>query len=126
NAVTDFRIVTPCNPITNTRGGDTGGCGFSLDQSNWSSVAQVNRGGDPVTVTVRATANGSCVAASASRRMLFAQEDLIGGVYYWQSAVVNNQPGRAGGIFRYDFGRPDLPPAAFLESGTANNNRCIG
>jgi hypothetical protein len=126
NAATDVRIETRCNPVTNTRGVSTGGCGFTLDMDNWRFVSSVNRGGDPVHVTVCATSSGACVGTSATRDVLFATEDLIGGIYYWQSVKVGDTPGKAGGIYRYDFGREDVAPEAFIRSSTATNNRCIG
>jgi hypothetical protein len=126
NASTDVRISTRCNPITNTRGGATGGCGFVLDMANWHYVADVNRGGDPVEVTIRATPDGMCVGKSATREISFATEDLLGAIYYWQSVTVMGTPGRAGGIYRYDFGREDIAPEPFLESSPTTGNRCIG
>jgi hypothetical protein len=126
NKSTNVRFITQCNAITNTRGVATPGCGFTLDMNDWQSVAAVNRGGDPVHVTVRATPNGSCIATSASRDILFASEDLNGAIYYWQSVTVGGVPGKAGGIYRYDFGRADIAPEAFLESSPTTNNRCIG
>jgi hypothetical protein len=125
NNATDVRFITGCTAISNTRMGATGGCGFTLDANDWHFIAEVNRGGDPLHVKVRAT-SGTCVGQSASRDMLFASEDLIGAIYYWQSVTVDGVPGKAGGIYRYDFGRPDLPPEAFLASSPATNNRCIG
>src|SRR5262249_649515 len=35
NHATDVRIVTKCNPITNTRMMPTAGCGFVLDATDW-------------------------------------------------------------------------------------------
>jgi hypothetical protein len=126
NARTDVRFITRCNPISNTRGIASGGCGFALSADDWHAIADVNRGGDPVQINVRATVGSGCVASSASRAMLFATEDLIGGIYYWQSVKVGGVPGKAGGIYRYDFGRPDLPAEPFLESSPSTNNRCVG
>ncbi len=127
NAATDVRLITRCDPVTNTRGIDTGGCGFSLSEAQWRWIADVNRGGDPLHVTVRATPDdASCVAASDTRDILFATEDVQGAVYYWQSVTVGGDPGRAGGIYRFDFGRRDVAPEAFLESSPTTGNRCYG
>ncbi len=125
NAGTDVRFETMCNAITNTRGTATGGCSFDLDPTDWNFVANINRGGDPVTVTVRGVpADLSCVAGSNSRVINYAQEDLSGGIYYWQSVTQNGVAGTTGGIFRKDFGNPDPTPEPFLTPG--NLNKCVG
>jgi hypothetical protein len=126
NAVTDVRMITRCSTITDTRGVLTAGCGYTLDTQRWQYVASVNRGGDPVHVTVRATPDGVCVGSSATRQIEFATEDLVGAIYYWQSVTVSGVPGKAGGIYRYDFGRADIAPEAFLQSNATNGNRCVG
>ncbi len=127
NAATDVRLITRCNKITNTRGIDTGGCGFSLTEAQWQWIADVNRGGNPLRVTVRAApADASCVAASDTRDILFTTEDVQGAVYYWQSVTVDGEPGRAGGIYRFDFGRRDVAPEPFLESSATTSHRCYG
>jgi hypothetical protein len=126
NKVTDVRVVQTCVPITDSRGVVTSGCGYSLSQSVWDYVAQSNRGGDPVTITVRAAdATGACIAASAKRSVFFAQEDINGGIYYWQSLVANMAAGKSGGIFRYDFGARNQAPDPFLTPTTAAGT-CIG
>lgn len=125
NSATDVRFETLCNAITSTRGATTGGCAFQLDPTDWKYVATHNRGGDPVTVTVRAAPTGlSCVAGSNSRQISFGAEDLMGGIYYWQSTTQNGVAGKTGGIFRKDFGNPDPTPEPFLTPG--NTNKCVG
>jgi hypothetical protein len=123
NAAIDVRVETKCNPITDTRMAATGGCSYDLDQQVWDLIAQANRGGDPVTVTVRATTDGSCATGSNSRSIAFAQEDLRGGIYYWQSIVVGAVAGKAGGIFRYDFGSRGATSQPYLTPATG---RCVG
>jgi hypothetical protein len=125
NAITDVRVETQCNSITNAVGTASGGCGLSLDPTTWSYIANNNAGGGPLTVTVRATPNGSCVAGSNSRTMLFAAQPLQGAIYYWQSVVFGAYQGTAGGIYRYDFGTQAAAPSPFLVP-SATANRCIG
>ena len=97
---------------------DTSGCGYELSQKVWDYVSLTNRGGDPVTVTVRATDDGgACVAASPTRTLLFGEENLDGGLYYWQSVTLGGVQGTTGGIFRYDFGKRGQPPDPFLTPG---------
>jgi hypothetical protein len=125
NAATDVRVETACAPVDDVRGNPTGGCAFTLDPMVWSTIADSNRGGDPVRIMVRAApADVSCVAASAERSVSFATEDLHGGIYYWQSVTQGGIAGKTGGIFRKDFGDPATPAEAFLTPG--QTNRCIG
>jgi hypothetical protein len=125
NAAIDVRFETLCNAITSTRGAKTGGCAFQLDPTYWSYVATHARGGDPVTVTVRAAPGDlSCIAGSNARQISFADEDLMGGIYYWQSTTQNGVAGKTGGIFRKDFGNADPTPEPFLTPG--NTNKCVG
>jgi hypothetical protein len=126
NAITDVRLETQCNAITNTRGVATGGCSFDLDPTDWNYVAMQNAGGAPLSVTVRgAPSDLSCVAGSNTRAISFAQQNLVGGIYYWQSMTVDGVAGTTGGIFRKDFGNPDPTPEPFL-TPTSSSNKCVG
>jgi hypothetical protein len=125
NSVSDVRIETPCNAITNTRGTPTGGCSFDLDAAEWNDIAMSNAGGGPVHVTVRgAPSTLSCVIGSNTRQILFASQPLSGGIYYWQSVTQGGVAGNTGGIFRKDFGDPSPTPEPFLTPG--NLNKCVG
>jgi hypothetical protein len=128
NSVTDVRLETQCNMVTNTRGVATGGCDFELDPTDWMYISMHNKGGDPVKVTVRGMpANASCVAGSNSRNIDFAEEDITGGIYYWQSMAVNGVAGTTGGIFRKDFGNPDPTPEPFITPNlNASMKKCVG
>ncbi len=129
NAATDVRVLTQCTPITDSKGNATNGCVYDLSQQVWDYIAQSNRGGDPLNIIVRATdANGTCVATSQTQVAIsFAEEDLNGGVYYWQSVAIGVASGAAGGIFRYDFGKRGQTPEAYLAPiAGATMNRCIG
>jgi hypothetical protein len=129
NAITDVRIETPCVPIDNSAGAKNVGCGFTLDATTWSYIASNNAGGDPLTVTVRGTPDGSCVVGSNSRQMLFADQPVQGIVYYWQSAVLGSYAGTEGGIYRYNFGTNAPTPTKFATpdmTSSVVNDRCIG
>ena len=130
NAATDVRVETKCNPITDTKGSATNGCAYDLSQQVWDFLSQSNRGGDPLNVIVKATnASGSCIATSTAKIAIsFAQEDLNGGIYYWQSVQVAGLQGATGGIFRYDFGKRGQTPQAFLAptASGGTQQRCIG
>jgi hypothetical protein len=128
NAITDVRVETQCTAITNAVGTATGGCGLALDSTTWGYIANNNAGGEPLTVTVRATPNGNCVAGSNWRTMSFAAQAVQGAIYYWQSVVFGTLQGTSGGIYRYDFGTQAAAPSPFLvpSSTSAFANRCIG
>lgn len=129
NAATDVRVLTQCSPITDSKKNATNGCVYDLSQQVWDYIAQSNRGGDPLNIIVRATdANGSCIATSQTQVAIsFGEEDLNGGVYYWQSVAIGVAAGAAGGIFRYDFGKRGQTPEPYLAPVPgAMNNRCIG
>src|SRR5262249_18823810 len=123
------RVETQCTPTVDTRMQMSGGCQLDLDPATWDFIAKSNKGGDPVNVSVRATANGSCVYAPAnSRAMAFAEEDVVGGLYYWQSVVVGGAAGKTGGIFRHDFGSTTANSELVYGpvAGTSSQNTCIG
>ncbi|MDB4967828.1 MAG: tolB protein precursor [Myxococcales bacterium] len=130
NAATDVRVLTMCTPIKDSKGGATNGCAYDLSQQVWDFIAQSNRGGDPLDIIVRATdASGSCIATSSSQvRISFGQDDLNGGIYYWQSVAVTGLQGATGGIFRYDFGKRGQTPQPFLAPTASGGTmqRCIG
>ncbi len=125
NGITDVRVETMCNPVPDVRGGTSRGCGVTLPQAAWNDIANKNRDGDGVHVTVRATINGSCVTTSQQTiDIAFAKEDLAGGIYYWQAAVYGGVGGKTGGIYSHDFGTFDPTPTPFYTSG--GTGTCVG
>jgi hypothetical protein len=125
NRVTRVRVETRCDAVTPVRGGASTGCAVTLPQGAWNDIADINRDGAPVSVTVRATADGSCVSTSTARIALnFAKEDVEGSIYFWQSAVHDRIDGRTGGLFRHDFGTTDPAPTPFYTSGATGT--CVG
>jgi hypothetical protein len=131
NGVTDVRVETPCNPVPAVRSAADGGtvysgCSITLPQQAWNDIANTNRDGDPVQVVVRATAGGGCVTASQqSVSIMFAKDNLTGGIYYWQSVLYGQVAGTAGGIFYHDFGTFDPTPTPFWTAG-GQQNTCVG
>jgi WD40 repeat protein len=107
NANTDVRILTKCaSQLMDTAqptAQATGGCELVLDQAMWDFIAQSNRGGDAVKVSIRATTDGMCATPSTnSVNVAFAEQDVNGGVYYWKSTVSSN--GTGGQIWAKAFG----------------------
>ncbi len=125
NSITDVRVETLCNPVADVRGGTSKGCGVTLPQNAWNDIANTNREGDPVKVTVRATIDETCVSTSTAKiELSYAKEDLAGGIYYWQSAVYGGIGGKTGGIYSHDFGTFDPTPTPFYTSGASGT--CVG
>ncbi|HSQ66882.1 MAG TPA: hypothetical protein VLM85_26870 [Polyangiaceae bacterium] len=125
NSITDVRVTTFCDAVPDVRGGPSKGCGLTLPQAAWNAIANQNRDGDPVVITVRATIDGSCVTTSQETvRVSFAKDDLAGGIYYWQSATYGGIGGKTGGIYSHDFGTFDPTPTPFYTSGSTGT--CVG
>jgi len=123
NAVTDMRVVTKC--ATQTMDTEqppqaSGGCELQLDPTMWKFIANQNRGADPVTITVRGTTDGTCASQSQSSvRLAFAQDDMLGVIYYWKSTITAN--GVGGQVWEKSFG--DAVPEVDVSSafgGTCN------
>jgi len=105
----DLTIYTPCNPVGQ-------GCGFVPDEPTWTLIGQQSRG-DEITLTLRGTSASGGVGMSATRKMSFTDEDLLGGLYYWAAA--------SGAINRYDFGRRGQTAEAFYTPKTSGSI-CVG
>jgi hypothetical protein len=101
NVITDVHLYVGCTTVGT-------GCGAQLPQSVWRWISETNRGGNNnVELRVRALLASGRVSESAPVRMLFAPDDIEGGIYYWTAA------GNANGIYRYDFVNGDRAPQAF-------------
>lgn len=125
NAMTDVRIQTTCNAVTNNRGAATGGCSFAVDAAAWPYLTARNKGGAPVEVTVRGTpTDATCVSSSASRAISFATQDVTGGVYFWQSVAQSGVLGTTGGIYGKAFGSADVVADPVIVPGA--QNKCVG
>jgi hypothetical protein len=125
NAVTSVKVETACNAVPDVRGAASRGCGVTLPQGAWNDIANTNRGGAPVSITVRSTVNGSCVSTSTTHiEVSFAEQDLAGGIYYWQSATYGGIGGKTGGIYSHDFGTFDPSPTPFYTAGATGT--CVG
>jgi hypothetical protein len=130
NSVTDTRIITKCMTQTIDTGQPpmpSGGCELIVDPATWTSLATANRGGGQVTVNVRGTTDGKCASASQnSLQMSFANEDVLGSIYYWKSTVTAN--GTGGQIWVKSFGDsvPEKQVTGVAGSGalTASCNGC--
>jgi len=82
NDLSDIVVYTRCVVPLN------GGCIYTPDATVWTWIAETNRGGDDLTVRVRATDDaGSGVGASAEIKLAFSVENVKGGIYYWTAVL---------------------------------------
>jgi hypothetical protein len=107
NSITDMHVVTKCAAQTmdteQPAPQPSGGCELQLDPMMWQFIANQNRGGDPVSITVRGTTNGSCANVSSQTvRLAFTKQDVLGVIYYWKSTITSN--GVGGQVWQKDFG----------------------
>jgi hypothetical protein len=131
NNVTDTRIITKCATQTMDTSQppvQSGGCELALDAGLWAFLSNPNRGNSPVNVTVRGTTDGTCASTSTnSVKMAFAEEDVLGDIYYWKSTVTAN--GTGGQIWVKSFGdsNPELQitgPGGSVSAVSATCNGC--
>ena len=125
NAITDMRVVTKCaaqTMDTEQPSQPSGGCELVLDPNMWKFVAEQNRGGDAVVITVRGTTDGTCASVSDNVvNVSFANDDMLGAIYYWKSTVSAN--GTGGQIWVKSFGDPS-PEQLVTTSLDATCNGC--
>jgi hypothetical protein len=127
NSNTDVRVLTTC--ATQTMDTEqppmpSGGCELQLTPAMWDFIAKSNRGGNPVTVTVRASSDGTCATPSAnSVNISFAEEDLNGGLFYWKSTITTGV-GVGGQIWAKSFG--DSTPETQITGMNNINQGCYG
>ena len=111
-ATTTLVVYTGCTPVG-------AGCAFTPDTSFWSELVAYARGGTPVTFSVSGV-NGSspgAVGTSASQSLIFSDQDITGGLYYWNTAGV---------IQRYDFADPDAGVENYLIASDVGAFVCVG
>jgi hypothetical protein len=109
---TNLVVYTGCTPLG-------AGCVFKPDATFWSSLVAYARGTQPVTYTIKGV-NGSSpgsVGTSAQASIAFAQQDINGGIYYWNTSGI---------IQRYDFGFPNAPPQQYMTAFDVGAFACVG
>ena len=128
NTLYRISFVSPQSQITyysrcGTLGGilTPGSCGFQLDETGFSYLAESNAGAGNVTLNISGTDDsGTGVGTSNSFTIQFAQESVNGGVYYWDVSHTR--------IMRFDFGSASSVPEVFLAPGQygTNGGNCVG
>src|SRR5262249_39483688 len=90
NAITDVKIYLRCTPLG-------GGCFYLPETRVWRWIAETNRGGSPLAVSLRGTDDaGSATGVSNGLTMAFTKDDVQGGIYYWTTSGTS-------AIMRFDF-----------------------
>ncbi len=109
---TTYTVYMGCTPLN-------GGCVYATDASFWTNLVQFARGTAPISYTLRAVNGGAPnkVGVSASQTMVFGEQKISGGIYYWNSG---------GTIQRYDFGFPASPAKTYLDGPQAGALTCVG
>jgi TolB protein len=111
-ASTTLLVYTGCTAVG-------AGCVFTPDASFWSLLVSYARGGAPLTFSLSGV-NGSTpgeVGTSASQTIAFSDQDITGGLYYWNTLGV---------IQRYDFAAPDAGVENYLIASDVGALVCVG
>lgn len=126
NAITDVRVYLRCYlPSGFTLpSGVTRGCIYTPSDTVWKFLAESNRGGQQVKLTVRATDDSGTglVATSDPIALQFARAEIKGALYYWTTSGGT-------GVMRYDFAGTGTQKAnAVLKAGNINATSigCVG
>ncbi len=113
SALLDLRVYFTCNPLGT-------GCGWSPDATVWGILSSAGRGDDALTYVLRGTSNkgGASVGAAAAQTIAFGEEDILGGLYYWNAG--------AGATMRYEFGVSGQKAETFMNAPKAGAATCVG
>lgn len=97
------------------------GCSYEPDEAVWELIATAGRGEEAIFYTLRGidgNAASPTAGESATHSMLFASDDMLGGIYYWNASP--------GAIMRYEFGRRGQSAETYLNVGQTNGTTCVG
>lgn len=116
--VTNLHYFSRCN---DSEGDQDGGCTVSLSGAQFDLLADANRGGLPVAITVAGVSNeGTQLGVSEAVHIQFSDTDVQGGLYYWTTS----QPVS---IMRLDFGAAEAAPEVFLSPNqNGMGGTCVG
>jgi hypothetical protein len=109
---TNLVVFTGCTPVG-------AGCVYAPDPTFWSSLVAYARGTQPITYTLKGVDGSSpgSVGTSAQATIAFGQQDMTGGIYYWNTGGV---------ITRYDYGYPNAPAQQYFTPANAGALFCVG
>lgn len=108
----DLKVYFTCTTVGS-------GCGYKPDATVWKYLAEGGRGQAPVTYTLRGTnTTTGKVGAAAARKLSFALENIVGGIYYWNAG--------AGSTMRYEFGVSGASAETWMNTAKAGGTTCVG
>jgi hypothetical protein len=114
-AISSFKIYVAC-----TAPAGINGCIYLPDAQLWSSIARANAGQAPAQLTVRGTDDaGSSVGASATTKIQFSKDAIMGGLYYWTTSGQT-------AIMRWDFGGTTTAAQPYLTQTNTDGRTCVG
>lgn len=108
-----LKVYFVCTPVGQ-------GCAYAPSEQVWTAMSTAGRGGPPIEYTLRAV-NGQSpgpVGKSETRRISFGEEDIVGGLYYWNAM--------AGQTLRVEFGKPEQTADKYMTAQTAGASTCVG
>ena len=128
NAITDVRVYLRCYKPSGVAvpAGETRACIYTPAKEVWNFVAESNRGGQPVQLSLRATGDaGGPVGVSQPIALQFGRSELRGALYYWTTSSPT-------GVMRYDFAGPATATAtpvlrvSNINNTTSSGVSCVG
>ncbi|WNG35783.1 hypothetical protein F0U61_20475 [Archangium violaceum] len=126
NSITDVRVYLRCYlPSGFTLpSGVSRGCIYTPTENVWKFLAESNRGGQPVKLTVRSTDDSGTgkVGVSNPIAIQFARAELKGALYYWTTKTGST------GVMRYDFAGTGTTAASpvMLAKNIDGSVSCVG
>lgn len=108
----DLRIYFGCPEAV------SGGCIYTPDRDVWESIATAARGQGAITYRLRGVDDAGRLGETAERTITIAEEDITGGLYYWNAA--------GGSINRFEFGVRGARAEVFLDRARTGAGMCVG
>jgi hypothetical protein len=109
----EVKVYLKCDPVGS-------GCAYTPDATVWKYIAEGGRGKAAVKYTLRGvdgTTPGK-VGVSTSQNLSFGQENMVGGIYYWNA--------KAGATMRYEFGVTGKTAETYMNAAKAGASTCVG
>jgi hypothetical protein len=105
-------VYVGCQPLGS-------GCAYATDKDFWDQLVAANRGTAPVSYRIRGVDGEKPlgVGTSETRTLAFSKEDIIGGLYYWNTSGI---------LQRYDFGLPLQQAETYMTAPMAGALTCVG
>ena len=95
-----------------------GGCIYTPDRDVWESIATAARGQGAITYRLRGVDDSGVLGETADRTITVAEEDITGGLYYWNAG--------GGTIDRFEFGVRGAVAETFLDRTRTGAAMCVG